>query len=80
MSWAYSGTLATMTNGYLPPNSAVPDIRTHWTGYFGPKSYHPGGANVAMGDGSVRMLTEGMDVLTCRHLHSVNGSEVVSGF
>lgn len=44
MSWAFTGALATMTNGYNPPNSRVPDLVTHFTGYFGPRSYHTAGS------------------------------------
>ncbi len=43
-------------------------------GVFG---FHPGGANVAMGDGSVRMFSQSMPVATLMYLVSRNGGEIV---
>ena len=48
----------------------------HHSGYFGPRSFHPDGAHVLLGDGSVRLLTEDIDVTLHRNLHSRNGGEV----
>jgi len=79
-SWAHSGAISTMTNGYLPPNSRIPDIVTHFTGFFGPRSFHAGGAQVLMGDGAVRFLSENIDVLLHRGLHSRDGRELVGDF
>lgn len=78
ISWAFSGALNTLTNGYTTPNSRIPDIVTHWTGYFAPRSYHSGGAEVVMADGSVHFLTNGVDAPVHRALHSANGGEVAS--
>lgn len=78
ISWASTGTMNTLTSGYLSPNSRVPDIAMHHTGIFGPRSFHPGGANVLFGDGSVRLLTKEMSPFVCRALHSVAGGEVAS--
>jgi prepilin-type N-terminal cleavage/methylation domain-containing protein/prepilin-type processing-associated H-X9-DG protein len=80
ISWAFSGAINSMTNGYLPPNSRIPDLVTHWTGYFAPRSHHTGGAHVAMGDGSVRFLGESLDVDVSHALHSRNGDEIVGQF
>ncbi|TWT39360.1 DUF1559 domain-containing protein [Blastopirellula retiformator] len=80
MSWAFTGAINSMTNGYHTPNSRIPDVVTHWTGYFAPRSYHPGGANVTFGDGSVRLLPDTIDLSTHRALHSVNGGEVLGEF
>ena len=79
-SWAHSGAISTLTNGYLTPNSRIPDVVVHFTGFFGPRSYHPGGAMAAMGDGSVRFLPNTIDVRTHRALHSADGNEVVADF
>jgi prepilin-type N-terminal cleavage/methylation domain-containing protein/prepilin-type processing-associated H-X9-DG protein len=75
-SWAATGAMNTLTNGYLPPNSKIPDVVTHFTGFFGPKAYHPSGANILMGDGSVRFAAATMDPITCRRLHSASGNDV----
>ena len=77
-SWAMTGACNTLTNGYNPPNSRNPDVVIHATGFFGPRSYHPSGAQVALGDASVRLLSDGVDAAVCRALHSVNGGESVS--
>jgi len=77
-SWAMTGACNTLTNGYNPPNSRIPDVVIHATGFFGPKSFHPAGAQAAFGDGSVRMLSDSLDAGVCRALHSINGGENVS--
>lgn len=41
-------------------------------------SYHPGGVNCAMGDGSVRFVKDVIDVTVLRKLVTPNGGEVVS--
>jgi prepilin-type processing-associated H-X9-DG protein len=79
-SWAHSGALSTLTNGYSPPNSRIPDLVVHFTGFFAPRSFHPGGAVVAMGDGSVRLLPNTIDTWVHRALHSCNGGEVIGDF
>ncbi|MCA9074728.1 MAG: DUF1559 domain-containing protein [Planctomycetaceae bacterium] len=80
ISWAFTGAINCMTNGYLSPNSRTPDVVTHWTGFFAPRSFHTGGANVLMGDGSVHFLGDSMDVSVSHALHSKNGGEVVGEF
>jgi prepilin-type N-terminal cleavage/methylation domain-containing protein/prepilin-type processing-associated H-X9-DG protein len=41
-------------------------------------SFHPGVANVGMGDGSVRTLREGLDIFVFYYLCTIQGGEVVS--
>jgi prepilin-type processing-associated H-X9-DG protein len=41
-------------------------------------SRHPGGANFALADGSVRLLTQNMDITLYRGLSTIAGGEVVS--
>jgi prepilin-type N-terminal cleavage/methylation domain-containing protein/prepilin-type processing-associated H-X9-DG protein len=77
-SWAHSGVMSTLTNGYTTPNSIIPDVVTHFTGYFAPRSFHPGGAMAVMADGSVRLLPDNIDQTLHRSLHSGNGGEVTS--
>jgi len=74
--WANAGACSSMTNGYITPNSTIPDIVTHFTGFFGPRSWHTGGANVLLGDGSVRFLGNSIDTRTQHSLHSRNGSDI----
>ncbi len=80
VSWAGAGAMCTLTNGYTTPNSRIPDVVTHFTGFFGPRSYHTGGANVLMGDGTVRFFSDSIDAATHRGLHSRNGGEVIGNF
>jgi len=80
ISWAFNGSINSLTNGYHTPNSRTPDLVAHHTGFFGPRSYHTGGANVGLADGSVHFLANGIDAATHRALHSCNGGEVVSEF
>jgi prepilin-type N-terminal cleavage/methylation domain-containing protein/prepilin-type processing-associated H-X9-DG protein len=80
ISWAFNGSINSLTNGYQPPNSRIPDLVTHHTGYFGPRSFHTGGANVAKADGSVEFLSDGVDAGICRALHSCNGGEVIGAY
>ena len=42
------------------------------------RSYHPGGINVLLGDGSVRFVKSTVNGLTWRALGTVSGGEVVS--
>jgi prepilin-type N-terminal cleavage/methylation domain-containing protein/prepilin-type processing-associated H-X9-DG protein len=80
MSWAFTGAINSMTNGYLSPNNPTPDIVTHWTGYFAPRSYHTGGAHLLFADGSVHFLTDSTNTKLHRDLHSANGRETIEGF
>lgn len=79
-SWAHSGAISTLTNGYSPPNSRIPDVVTHFSGFFGPRSFHDGGAHAALCDGSVRYLSNSIDTAMHRAIHSRDGREPVSSF
>jgi prepilin-type N-terminal cleavage/methylation domain-containing protein/prepilin-type processing-associated H-X9-DG protein len=50
---------------------------TNWWRASGMKSYHPGGMNVAMGDGSVRFVTKTIDHPTYAALGTRSGGEAV---
>jgi prepilin-type processing-associated H-X9-DG protein len=43
------------------------------------RSYHPGGVNALLGDGSVRFVKSTVNGLTWRALGTVAGGEVVPG-
>ena len=43
-----------------------------------PSSYHPGGVNVLLGDGSVHFVKDGVALKVWRALSTRNGSEIVS--
>lgn len=79
LSWAAATAGNGLTNGFLPPNSPIPDYVVHWSGFFGPKSWHAGGANVLFADGHVEFLSETTDTAVHRGLHSIHGGEAVAG-
>ena len=78
MSWAATTQGNSLTNGFLTPNSPIPDYVVHWSGFFGPKSWHRGGANVLFADGHVATLAEDTDPGLHRGLHSIEGGETTS--
>lgn len=80
VSWAFSGAICSLTNGYHAPNSRIPDVVTHFTGFFAPRSFHRGGANVALADGSVKLVSDHIDTAILRALHSSNGGEVIGDY
>jgi len=75
-----------MGNTMLAPNPPYPNCQLEpWggdmdaPGIWGLSSYHPGGANVAFADGSVRFLKSTTDRRTVWALGSRNGGEAISG-
>ena len=79
LSWAATTQGNSLTNGFLTPNSRIPDYVIHWSGFFGPKSWHAGGANVLFADGHVSLLVDATDATLHRALHSINGGEQAPG-
>ena len=53
-------------------------INNNPPGMVGLSSFHPGGANVLMGDGSVRFLKDSTNMQTIWKLASRNGGEIIS--
>jgi len=76
----------TVGNILVPPNSNYPNCSQNSYGgdndgaygSFGLSSFHSGGANVAMGDGSVRFLKATTNQVTLWGLGSRNQGEVIS--
>jgi prepilin-type N-terminal cleavage/methylation domain-containing protein len=75
-SWAFPGQCCSQTNGYNTPNSGIPDVVTHFTGFFGPRSWHANGAFVLMGDGSVQYMGDSIYPSLCQYLHSRNSGQI----
>ena len=44
----------------------------------GARSFHPGGVNLAMADGSVHFMNEGIKTTVWQALGSINSGEVIS--
>ena len=87
MSWAFSDSWERHVYAHLfPPNSV--SITTYSTDTFrchegdqglAPTSMHPGGVNVAFGDGSVRFIKTTINLSTWWAIGTRNGGEIVSG-
>ena len=65
---------------YMPPNTPIPDLYSMGIGFFAARSNHPGGANAALSDGSVRFISETIDIDTWRALGTREGGEVLGEF
>jgi len=82
--WPYSNT----TNGTcaIPLNNALiagqPGFNNpgDWPNVYSFRSRHTGGANFAMGDGSVRFVSQTIDLTTYRNLSTYSGGEVTGNF
>jgi prepilin-type N-terminal cleavage/methylation domain-containing protein/prepilin-type processing-associated H-X9-DG protein len=65
--------------GCTPPNDTRPGLQAiNCTNNGEPYSFHSGGINVGMCDGSVRFLSEGIDVRTFARLVTAQAGEVVN--
>lgn len=80
LSWVRGLTANVVTNGYNVPNSRIPDVTMHGAGLFGPRSMHTGGAHVLLGDGAVRLISENVDIVLHRALHTSAGGEIIGEF
>jgi len=84
-SWFMGMMGVTLGNTLLAPNPQYPNCNMEsWGGdmdgpsLINPSSYHPGGANIALCDGSVRFLKSTTALQVMWGLGSRNGGEVVS--
>lgn len=76
-AWIRGVPSAIVVNGYLPPNSPIPDVSMHGRGFYAARSYHPGGATHALVDASVRFISDSTDLIVHRAIYSRDGGEVV---
>src|SRR5262249_15927278 len=81
--WAYAGTADVLLSAAVPINYQVPakatscdQIKADRLSAFG--SRHPGGANFALADGSVRFLSDTLTLTTLRRLSTRAAGEVIS--
>ncbi len=77
-AWIRGVPYATVINGYMTPNSRIPDIGIHGRGFYAARSFHPGGAHHALLDGSVRLISESVDRPVYHAAFSRNGGEAVT--
>jgi prepilin-type processing-associated H-X9-DG protein len=80
-TWLFGGWRQTWYNHILTPNSRIPDcsagdlIEGGGNGAYTARSYHPGGVNSAMADGSARFVSEGIDAFVWRVISTRAGGE-----
>lgn len=90
-NWRYRGKqyfrgllVANYYNHSMPPNArlrdCIWDANTFGHGHLAARSYHSGGVNVVLADGSVRFGSESVDANVWRAVGSRAGGEVVSDF
>jgi prepilin-type N-terminal cleavage/methylation domain-containing protein len=77
-SWIRGVPYAVVTNGYLTPNSRIPDINVHGRGWFASRSLHTGGAQVTHGDGSTRLISDSIDAKAHAALFSSNAGDLAT--
>jgi prepilin-type processing-associated H-X9-DG protein len=87
--WAWYGHSQSLLNTVVPPNWRYPTTAARccpggahdWSwGAISPRSMHPGGVNAALGDGSVRFITETVNLLTFQRLGNRKDGQVVGQF
>ena len=77
-SWYYSNN--TWSTAAIPLNWVIHNqVDPEWTGWYdnqGFASYHPGGASFCFFDGSVKFISEHIDIDTYRSAATIYGDEV----
>ena len=63
---------------YFAPDTSQEYHDNFWYDLRGFRSYHPGGANFALADASVRFIAEGIDHRTYRDTCTKDGGEISS--
>lgn len=85
-SWVMGEMCCTVYNHVSPPNTTTcagigfPGNMSNMAMQVPPSSFHPGIVNVTFADGSVRPLTNDIDLVTWRALGTRNGGEVLGDF
>lgn len=68
----------TTFGAFLPPNASAATCNWMNYGYYGARSYHASGVNALMADGSVRYVSDTVDVDTWRAMATIAGGESLS--
>ena len=78
--WISSTGFHTLIQGYYPPNSISPDFGNHGEVVSGPRSLHIGGAQISLCDGSVRFISENVNLAIFRNVFARNDGQVLGEF
>lgn len=62
----------------LDSNNRAGDIGTLYAGHITARSYHTGGVNISLADGSVRFVRDSIDIVTWRALGTRANGEVIA--
>lgn len=76
-AWIWGREHTTTFNTYARPNPPHPDVMKNGFGWFAPRSLHTGGASAAFLDGSVRWISDEVDLAVYRGLGTRAGSEML---
>lgn len=66
-------------NGRFTPNCPWPDLTYRSDKVTAARSWHPGGVNICLCDGSVRFITDSIDADVWHAIWTRDGGEIVSG-
>lgn len=78
MAWIISKSQFTAFSTYSPPNPQHADWIAFGNGFVSARSNHPGGVNAAMVDGSVRFVSNSIELSTWNAVGTIAGDEVVA--
>ena len=76
-AWILSTGYHSLVHAYFTPNANLPDMAHHGEVVSGPRSQHVGGAQVSLCDGSVRFVSNSVDLTTFRNTFSRNDGQAV---
>jgi prepilin-type processing-associated H-X9-DG protein len=79
-AWIWGLTRHFSFNTYLPPNSRRPDLAAHGIGWYAARSNHTGGVNAGLCDGSVRFVSDAIDLSAWRALSTRTAGEIIGDF
>jgi prepilin-type N-terminal cleavage/methylation domain-containing protein/prepilin-type processing-associated H-X9-DG protein len=80
LSWVLIQPAYTTFSAFLPPNAKMPSYWHTNQGFYMANSYHPNSVITAFADGSVRGVSNSVNLRQWRLAASINDGEVLSGF
>lgn len=78
VNWLSGAPVYTAFDATLPPNSTAATCYYMNYGFYAARSYHAGGVNVAMADGSVRYVSDTVDLTPWHAAATIAGGETKS--